>query len=437
VATIQNSLLRALAHRNYRLYFVGQGVSLVGTWMQQLALSWVVYQLTDSAVWLGVVGFAGQIPGFFLAPVAGVVADHYNRHRLLLLTQTLMMLQAFALAALALAGVITVWQIIVLSVLLGVVNALDMTVRQAFLTELIERREDLANAIALNSSMVNGSRLVGPALAGFLLAQTSAGVCFLINGVSYLAVLAALLAMTVRPASRPARRPPLLRGLREGFRYAFGFTPIRALLALLALVSLASMAYTVLLPVFADRLVGGGAATLGLLTAATGVGALTAAVFLASRQTVLGLGKWIAAAPAVFSAALFVFSASRNLWLSMLMLFLAGAALMMQMAATNTILQTIVEEDKRGRVMSFYTMAFLGMAPLGSLMGGLLAERIGAPGTVRVAAAACLVGSALFAVALPSLREEVRPIYRRMGILPELATGVQSATELNVPPERP
>jgi MFS family permease len=429
-------LLRALGHRNYRLFFFGQTISLIGTWMQQVAVSWLVYVLTGSAWWLGVVGFCGQIPSFFLAPVAGVLVDRWNRHRLLLLTQTLAMLQAFLLAGLAFSGVVTVWQMVLLNLFLGVVNAFDMTTRQAFLTEMVQRREDLGNAIALNSSMVNGARLVGPALAGFLIAQTSAGVCFLVNGISYLAVLAALLAMRVPPRPREPHRAGLVHGLREGFVYAFGFSPIRSILLLLSLVSLLGMSYTVLMPVFATEVLGGGANTLGLLTAATGVGALAGALFLASRPSVLGLGKWISLAPAGFGAGLIVFSFSTTLWVSLLLLFLIGFAAMVQMAASNTVLQTIVDEDKRGRVMSFYTMAFMGVAPLGSLLAGAVADEVGAPEMVRLGGLCCIAGSAVFTARLPHLRQLIRPIYVRMGILPEMSAGLQTATELTVPPEK-
>jgi MFS family permease len=440
---IQNSLLRAMAHRNFRLFFVGQSVSLIGTWMQQLALSWQVYLLTGSALWLGIVGFAGQIPAFFLAPLAGVVTDRHNRHRLIVLTQTLMMVQAFVLALLAWSldrQMIDRWPgvylIVGLSVFLGIVNVFDMTGRQAFLTDMVEGREDLANAIALNSSMFNGARLVGPALAGLLLAQTSVAVCFLANGLSYVAVIASLLAMRVKPHEPPKHVAPVLHGLREGIVYAFGFRPIRALLLLLALVSFMGLSYTVLLPIFADSLIGGGATTLGLLSAASGVGALVSAVYLAARKTILGLGRWIALAPAVFGLALLGFSLARGLGLALPMLCFCGAAMMLQMAASNTVLQTIVEEDKRGRVMSFYTMAFMGMAPLGSLLAGGLADLIGVQNTVRVGGVACIAGSVLFTLALPAIRETLRPIYRRMGILPEVASGIQKATELNVLPGR-
>jgi MFS family permease len=428
--------LRALEHRNFRLFLFGQGISLIGTWMQQVALSWVVYQRTGSASLLGVVTFAGQIPGLVVTPFAGVLVDRWDRLRLLLTTQTLAMLQALALAALDLSGALEVWHMIALSLLLGVVNAFDMTGRQAFLTEMVDRREDLANAIALNSSLVNGTRLVGPLLAGLALWLTSPGVCFLANGLSYLAVLAALLAMRVPPRRRAPHHVGLLRGLHEGARYAFGFAPVRSILILLALVSLTGMTYSVLLPVFASEVLHGEAGTLGLLTGASGLGALAAAVALAARRTVLGLGKWIVLAPALFGLGLVGFSLADSLWLALPLLTVVGFAMMAQMAASNTVLQTIVPEDRRGRVMSYYTMAFLGMAPLGSLLGGALADLVGAPVVVRWAGACCLAGSLAFALQLPRLRDLVRPIYVRLGILPEMAAGLQAATELNVPPER-
>jgi MFS family permease len=429
------SLGRALTHRNFRLFLFGQGVSLIGTWMQQVALSWLVFELTGSPFWLGFVGFCGQAPALFLAPFAGVFVDRWNRHRLLLVTQTVMMLQAFAVAALALTGTANVANLVALSLVLGFVNVFDMTARQAFYTEILDRREDLANAIALNSTMVNGSRLVGPALAGLLLAETSAGVCFLVNGLSYLAVLAALLAMRLDSRSRPRHQGRVLAGLWEGLHYALGFAPIRAILLLLSLVCLMGISYVVLLPVFARDVLGGGPYTYGLLGAASGVGALVGALLLAARHSVLGLGRWIALTPALFGAALIGFSFARTLWLAMPLLAVAGFAMMVQMAASNTVLQTIVDEDKRGRVMSLYTMAFLGTTPLGSLLGGWLGAWIGAPNTVRLGGACCAVGSLLFALQLPRLREKVRPIYIRMGILPEVAAGIQAASELTVPPE--
>jgi MFS family permease len=434
------SLGRALSHRNFRLFIFGQGVSLVGTWMQQIALAWLVFELkgksAQASFWLGLVGFCGQAPALVLAPFAGVFVDRWNRHRLLLVTQTLMMLQAFAVAALAFTGTADIPSLVGLSLFLGVLNVFDMTARQAFYSELIDRREDLANAIALNSSMVNGSRLVGPALAGLLLAETSAGVCFLVNGLSYLAVLAALLAMRLPPRTVPRHSGRLMAGLREGFAYALGFAPIRAILLLLSLVSLMGMSYSVLLPVFAKDVLGGNELTYGLLGAAAGVGALAGALLLAARHSVVGLGRWIALTPALFGAALIGFSFSTAVWLSLPLLVVAGFAMMVQMASSNTVLQTIVDEDKRGRVMSLYTMAFLGTAPVGSLLAGSLAQGIGAPNMVRLGGAFCALGSLLFLAQLPRLRAQVRPIYVRMGILPEVAAGLGAASEMTVPPAK-
>jgi MFS family permease len=453
-------LLRSLSHRNFRLFFLGQSISLIGTWMQQVAMQWLVYHdLQKSAWWLGAVAFAGQIPSFFIAPVAGVIVDHTNRHRLVITTQACAMLQAFALAFLTLTDMVTVWEVLLLSTFNGIVNAFDMPGRQAFLTEMIERREDLSNAIALNSSMFNGARLIGPALAGLVLAATSAGVCFLVNALSFLAVLAALLAMNVTPKRNHHLSRNLREGIREGFHYAFGFAPIRAMLLLIAWVSFLSMSYTTLLPVFATKELEGigveklpdwltallpasslrvletQATTLGLLMSSAGVGALIGALLLASRKTVLGLGRWITSMPALLGAAIIAFSVVHSLAPAMLFILLAGFALMMQMASTNTVLQTIVDEDKRGRVMSLYTMSFMGMAPLGSLLAGYLADQIGAPLTVRLAGIGCIVGSVIFAFQFRTLRSLVRPIYRRMGILPEVATGIQEATQLTTPPE--
>jgi MFS family permease len=434
------SLGRALSHRNFRLFIFGQGVSLIGTWMQQVALAWLVFVLTGSSArssfWLGLVGFCGQAPALVLAPFAGVFVDRWNRHRLLLATQTMMMLQAFAVAALALTGRADIPSLLALSLFLGVLNVFDMTARQAFYTEMLDRREDLANAIALNSSIVNGSRLVGPALAGLLLAQTSAGFCFLVNGLSYLAVLAALLAMRLPARPRPVVTGRVLAGLREGLADGLGFSPIRSILLLLSLVSLMGMSYSVLLPVFASDVLHGGPTTYGLLGAASGVGALGAALLLAARDTVLGLGRWITLTPALFGAGLIGFSFSTSLWLSLPLLAVGGFAMMAQMASSNTVLQTIVDEDKRGRVMSLYTMAFLGTAPLGSLLAGWLADVINPQNTVRFGGACCVLGSLLFATQLERLRELVRPIYRRMGILPEIAAGIGAASEVTVPPQK-
>jgi MFS family permease len=429
-------MLRALGHRNYRLFFSGQSVSLVGTWMTRIATSWLVYRLTGSALLLGVVGFAGQIPSFLLAPFAGVLVDRWNRHRLLVATQVLAMLQSLALAVLALSGRINIRHVIWLSVFQGLINAFDMPARQAFVVEMVERREDLPNAIALNSSMVNAARLLGPSAGGVVIAAVGEGWCFMIDAVSYLAVIASLVAMKVTPRmTKQVREANIWRQLGEGFRYAARFAPIRKVLTLLALVSLVGMPYTVLMPVFADEVLRGGPNTLGLLMAASGVGALAGAMFLAARKSVLGLGTLIPLTAAAFGAGLIAFSFSRSLWLSLALMVVTGLGFMVQMAASNTVLQTIVDEDKRGRVMSFYTMAFMGTAPFGSLLAGSIADRIGAPRTLLFGGLGCIAGALWFAFSLPKLRQDVRPIYVRIGILPEMAAGIQTTSELSVPPE--
>jgi MFS family permease len=424
--------LRALRSRNYRLFFSGQTVSLVGTWMTRVATAWLVYRLTGSALLLGVVSFAGQIPAFFLAPPAGVWVDRWNRHRTLVVTQTLSMLQSFALATLALSGLIRVWHIVVLALFQGIVNAFDMPSRQAFVIQMVERREDLGNAIALNSSMVNLARLVGPAVAGVVIAAVGEGWCFLIDGVSYLAVIASLVAMRVTTAQRHPRRRRAWQEFAEGFQYVRTSKAIRSLLLLMGLVSLMGMPYTVLMPIFASRILHGGANTLGFLMSASGVGALAGAMLLALRKSVLGLGRRIAISTAIFGAALIAFALSHVFWLSLVLLPFAGFGMMQQMASTNTILQTIVDDDKRGRVMSYYAMAFQGMAPFGSLWAGALTARIGAPPTIVISGAVCLAAAAWFASQLGEIRAMVRPIYVRLGILPEAALGVQGASALEI-----
>ena len=410
-------IFRALHHRNYRLFFGGQGISLIGTWMQQIAMSWLVYRMTNSAFLLGVVGFLGQIPAFFLSPFAGVLIDRWNRHRILVSTQLLAMIQAFILALLTLTGTIAIWHIIILALFLGFVNAFDMPTRQAFVVEMVETGEDLGNAIALNSFLVNGARLLGPSIGGILISLLGEGMCFLLNGISFIAVIAALFAMKMTKREIRSKSSNILQGVKEGFAYAFGFPPIRFLLLLLGLVSLTGMPYTVLMPVFAKNILHGGPHTLGFLLGASGVGALVGAVYLASRKSVLGLGRLITIALNIFGIGLITFSVSRTLSLSLLLLGFTGFGMMVQMASTNTVLQTIVEEDKRGRVMSLYTMAFMGMVPFGSLLAGSLASKIGAPGTIMISGVACILGSILFARKLPLLRELVRPIYIEKEIL--------------------
>jgi MFS family permease len=427
-------IARALQHRNYRLFYGGQGISLIGTWMTRVATGWLVYRLTHSAFLLGLVSFSSQIPILFLGPIAGVWVDRLNRHRVLLVTQVLSMFQSFALAGLALTGVITVVHIILLNLFQGAVNAFDMPARQAFVFEMVETREDLPNAIALNSSLVNAARLIGPSVAGLLIAAVGEGYCFLLDGISYMAVIASLLAMSLVPW-KPKAHGSVLSELREGWDYIRGFPPIWSILLLLSLVSLVGMPYTALMPIFAGSILHGGAHTFGFLMGAVGVGALIGAVTLAARRTVLGLGRLLAITAAGFGASLIAFSASHQLWLSLLLLIVTGFCFMQQMALSNTVLQTIAEDEKRGRVMSFYAISFQGVAPFGSLIAGAVAARIGAPYTLMAGGAICIAGALIFASQLPALRKLVHPIYVQMGILPEIASGLNAASVLQQPPE--
>ncbi|MDZ8259689.1 MFS transporter [Nostoc sp. ChiQUE01b] len=414
---MKKSLLPALRSRNYQLFFAGQGISLIGTWMTQLATIWLVYDLTKSPLMLGVVGFSSQIPNFFLAPFGGVFVDRFSRYRTLIGTQILAMIQSLTLAVLALTGVIEVWQIIALSLFQGFINALDAPARQAFVPELVEHRGDLANAIAINSTMVNGARLIGPAIGGLLIAGIGTGYCFLIDGLSYVAVIAALLAMKVKPWKNSITDGNPLQKVKEGFVYAFSFPPIRSVLLLSALVSLMGLQNTILVPVIAEQVLKGGAESLGFLMAASGVGALTGGIYLATRQTILGIGKLIALAPAILGIGLIAFSLSRFLPLSLFTMLFVGLGTILQIAASNTFLQTIVEDDKRGRLMSLYTMSFLGMIPVGNLLGGFLASHIGAPNTLIIDGIACILGSIIFSRQLPALRKIMRPIYEQKGII--------------------
>jgi MFS family permease len=415
---------RALTHRNFRLFFGGQSISLIGTWMTRIATSWLVYRLTGSALLLGLVGFAGQIPTFLFAPFAGVWVDRLNRRHVLVVTQTLAMLQSFGLAALTLAKVITIREILALSAFQGLINAFDMPGRQAFMVQMVENRQDLGNAIAINSSMVNMARLLGPALGGIVIAGFGEGYCFLIDGISYLAVIASLLMMRLNIAAIKRETTSMLEQLKEGWAYVSGFAPIRTILLLFAIVSLMGMPYTVLMPIFAGRILKGGPHTLGFLMGAVGIGALISGVSLAVRRTVLGLGKMIPIAAAMFGAGLILFSMSRVLWLSMTLMLITGFGMMQQMAASNTIIQTIVPEDKRGRVMSYYTMAFVGMAPFGSLLAGALAHVVGAPRTLVINGLCCIAGAIWFATRLKFIRKLIRPIYVDLGILPSEVSAV-------------
>jgi MFS family permease len=408
---------RALRHRNYRLYFIGQGLSLVGTWLTKVATAWLVYRMTGSAWLLGVVGFAGQIPTFVLVPLAGALVDRWDRRRVLLATQSLAMVQSAALAGLTLGGVIQVWHLVALNVMQGLIDAFDMPTRQSMLVRMVEDRADLPNAIALNSSMVNGARLLGPAIAGTLIALVGEGLCFLVDALSYGAVLVCVLLMRFDAPPRPANRSRVVQDMVEGFRYASGSPPLRSILILLALSGLAGRPFTVLLPVIARQVMRGGPGTLGALQAASGLGALAGALYLASRSTVLGLGRVIVIATAAFGLGLAAFSRAHVLGLALLLLLVAGCGMMVQTAASNTILQTIVEEDKRARVMSLLGMALFGSVPLGSLAAGALAARIGADNTISAGGAICCGAALVFLRALPAVRRAVRPIYERMGIL--------------------
>jgi MFS family permease len=421
-------LFRALRNPNYRLFFFGQSISLVGTWITRLASSWLVYRLTGSEFLLGLVAFLGQIPSLVISPIAGVYIDRWNRHRVLIITQALSMCQSAALALLTLTGYITVTDILILQALQGVVNAFDTPARQSFVIQMVEDRADLPNAIALNSSLVNGSRMIGPAIGGLLIAAVGEGWCFALDAVSYVAVIGSLLAMNVRPTATPPAVVPVMDALAAGFKYVAGFAPVRSGLLLVAAISMFGVPYQVLMPVIASEVLGGGANTLGVLLTATGLGALTGTMYLASRHTVLGLGRRIAQAAMLFGVALIAFSTSSTLWLSLAILPFSGAGFIIALAATNTVVQTVVPETLRGRVMSLYTVAFLGTAPIGSLMAGVAAERIGAQATIAVGGAACLACGLWFYTTLPRLRDLIRPVYAERGLLvvPDADSGAKT-----------
>jgi MFS family permease len=421
IADSPNSLShawRALRHRNFRLFFVGQGISLIGTWMTKLATSWLVYRLTHSALLLGVVGFAGQIISFLLGPIAGVWVERLNRRKILVWTQAAAAVQSLSLAALTLTHRINLWEIIALASFQGLINAFDMPGRQSFLVQMVDERGDLGNAIAINSSMANGARLIGPAIAGIVIATVGEGWCFLIDGCSYFAVIASLWMMRIRPLDFPHRSDGVFAQLREGWDYVCTFRPIRTILLLFALISLMGWPYAVLLPIFAAQVLHGSAATLGWLTGASGVGALISGLSLAVRKSVVGLTRMVQRASAILGVALIIFGISHWMWLSLVMMVFAGFGLMQCAAASNTIIQSLVPEDKRARVMSYYTTAFFGGAPFGSLLAGTLAHHIGAPYTIMLTGTFCVVGSIWFTFELPKVRAVMRPLYQQMGLIP-------------------
>jgi MFS family permease len=424
-------MVKALRSRNYRLFFLGQIVSLCGTWMTNMATGWLVYRLTGSALMLGLVTCAGQIPMFLLGPFSGVLVDRVNKRRALIVIQSLSMLQSFALAAMTLSGHASVTGLILLNVLNGVITSFDIPMRQSFLIEMIDDASDLGNAIALNSTMFNAARFIGPAIGAIVISVYGEGWCYFIDGCSFLAVIAAFLGMTIRSQkiTRP-QRGSALTDVMEGWHTVSSPGPIRRIISLLALTSLMGTPYATLVPLFAGSILKGGPHTLGLLMSSAGAGALVGAAWLAGRRSVRGLGMVIPAAVAIFGLGVIGFALSRVIWLSMLFLFIGGGGLMIQMASSNTILQTIVDNDKRGRVMSFYMMAFMGTAPIGSLMAGWISEHLGAPLTLVIGATACIGGAAVFYSGLEQLREAIRPIYRRIGILPEIELGEEAASAL-------
>jgi MFS family permease len=425
---------RALRHPNFKLFFAGQSISVIGTWMTRLATSWLVYRMTHSALLLGVVSFAGQIVSFALGPFAGVWVERLDRRKLLVWTQAAAAVQSLALAALTLAHCINLWEIIALSACQGLINALDMPGRQSFLVQMVEDRNDLSNAIAINSSMANGARLIGPAIAGLVIGAFGEGWCFLIDGISYLAVIASLLLMRIQVRDKviPRDSGSMLEQMREGWNYVTTFSPIRTILLLFALLSLMGYPFAVLLPIFAGHVLHGGAYTLGWLTTASGVGALVSGLSLAARKSVLGLTRMVQIAVATLGVALIFFGLSHTLWLSLVLMVFAGFGLMQGAAVSNTIIQSLVPEDKRARVMSYYTMAFFGAAPFGSLLAGALAHRIGAPYTVILTGAVCIIGSLWFTLELSKVRAVMRPIYQELGLLPQDVSLMADAQERSI-----
>jgi len=419
-------MLRALKHRNYRLFFFGQGVSLIGTWMQQAAVGWLVFRVTGSPFYLGLVSCCSQIPVLLASAIAGDCADRWPRRRIVIITQVLAMIQAFLLTAMVALDGITMMRIILLSLFMGVINAFDMPTRQAFVSEMVDNEEDLPNAIALNSMIFNLARQIGPLLAGFLIGLVSEAACFFLNGVSFLAVIYSLAAMRLTRSSGPKHNGTMVAGIKDGLAYAFGFVPIRSILTYTAMTSLVAMPY-VLMPVFAKSILHGDSRTLGFLMGSVGLGAFIGAIYLARRKSVQGLEKVVVVAAGVFAAGTIGFSFSRNLWLSLCLVALPGFGIMVQMASINTILQTIVDDDKRGRVMSLHVTAFIGIAPLGSLLAGITAEHLGAPHTLLLSGLLSIAVIAFFARKLPHIRRLIHPIYVRKGIIPEVAAGLQTA----------
>ncbi len=400
------STLRAFRYRNYRLYFGGQGISLTGSWMQQVAMGWLVYRLTGSAFFLGLVAFFAQIPIIFLSPLAGVLADRWDRMRIMLAAQVLAMSQALVLAFLMLSKIIAPWQLLPLALFLGVANALDAPARHSMVVQVVERKEDLGNAIALNSAMFNGARLVGPPIAGILVGLAGEGVCFLLNGLSYLAVIFALLAMRFAPRQKQRKVIGFWLQLREGFAYTFGERPIRRVISLIAWVSMIGASYVTLMPVYVSRVLKGGPHSLGFLLGAVGCGALLGALVLASRPTTEGIERILVGGTLLFGLGLVAVSHVRTFWLAMPLMLFAGLGMMVQMASANTFIQQMVSDDKRARVMSIYIMASMGAMPVGSLLVGSLASAIGVKATIAMGGVLTLAGAVVFALKVPAPQAE-------------------------------
>lgn len=392
---------RALRHRNYKLFFSGQCISLTGTWMQQVAISWLVYSLTKSPLLMGVIMFAGSIPSLFLSPLAGVIVDRINKYHAIIILQILFMIGAFVISILTLSGVIQVWHIVILSILMGIANAFDMPLRQAFVVQLIDVNEDLGNAISLNSSSFNLARLIGPAVAGVLIASFGEGICFLINAISYIAVIAALLAMKLRvlPVSQKVHLS-VFGDFSEGLKYAYASIPMRNILIFLSITSLIGMAFPVIMPIFAKEILNGGPQTFGFLMSSSGIGALIGALYLAGKRTALGLERWIYVASLIFGFGLVSLAFVNKVWIALILLFFIGVGMVIMIAACNTMLQNLVDDDKRGRIMSLYSMAFMGTAPIGTLCGGAIAEKIGVPHTFLLAGLTMLIASFVFSTKL-------------------------------------
>jgi MFS family permease len=412
------NIFSSLRSRNYRLYFTGQGISLIGTWMQNIALSWLVYRLTGSVFLLGLIGFTSQIPTFVLSPFAGVLTDRYNRHRLMMLAQILFMLQALTITLLVLFNVIEVWHIIALSIVFGIISAFDAPARQSLVIDLIDKPEHLGNAIALNSALFNAGRLVGPAIAGVTIALVGEGFCFLLNTISFVAVIIALSLIKIPTKKKTTQQTDFKKSFIEGFHYTFQSLPIRTLIIVLAVLSLFGFPFIVLLPAYAKEILHGNADTLGFLMSALGAGALTGALYMAARNSIRGLGRIISVNIMLLGLSVVLASFSEKMYFSLIVFFFGGLSMILSLAAINTMLQTIADEDKRGRVMSFYAMALMGTTPIGNLLAGSIASGIGIPYTILIGGAITIISGVWFQLNRKSFRQYVRNIYINKGILP-------------------